>query len=153
MDNFAYPVLLEKAAKGGYEVSFPDVPEAITQGEGEPQALARAQDALETALQFYVSAGEALPVPSKAKRGQRVVEPSAIGAMKLAVYAAMIEGKVRKSALARRLGWHLMQIDRLLDLNHASRIDQLETALHALGRTVSVRVQKMRVANSLRKTA
>lgn len=149
MENFAYPVVLKAAKEGGFDVCFPDIPEALTQGEDEAEALAHAQGALETALELYVSAGQALPVPSKPKRGQRVVEPSAIGGMKFAIYAAMIEGKVRKTDLARRLGWHLMQVDRLLDLQHASRITQLEAALNALGRTLSVRVRK--VPEALRK--
>lgn len=142
MEDFAYPVVLEAAAEGGYVVKFPDVPEAITQGEDEAEALARAQDALETALEFYVDDGAALPAASKAKRGQPVVRPSALACMKLAVYAAMVEEKVRKTELARRLGWHLMQVDRLLDVHHASRIDQIEAALTAMGKRLSIHVQR-----------
>jgi antitoxin HicB len=85
MDNFEYPVSLEKAAEGGYVVTFPDVPEAITQGEDAAEALVRARDALETALEFYTDKGEKLPVPSKAKRGQHVVRPAALFCMKLAI--------------------------------------------------------------------
>jgi antitoxin HicB len=142
MGDFAYPVVLDPAAEGGFVVSFPDIPEAITQGEDEAEALARAQDALETALEFYVEEGQALPRPSRPKRGQRVVEPPAIASMKLAVYAAMSEGHVRKTDLARRLGWHLMQVDRLLDLHHASRVEQIEAALGAMNRRLAIRVDK-----------
>ena len=42
--------------------------------------------------------------------------------------------------LARRLGWHMPQIDRLFDLRHASRLDQIEAAARALGRQLDVRV-------------
>ena len=42
--------------------------------------------------------------------------------------------------LARRLGWHMPQVDRLLDLHHASRLDQAEAALNALGRRLEVSV-------------
>lgn len=41
-------------------VTFPDVPEIITQGEDEEEALLRAQDALETALSMYVEDGHDL---------------------------------------------------------------------------------------------
>ena len=142
MGDFAYPVVLDPAAEGGFVVSFPDIPEAITQGEDEAEALSRAQEALETALEFYVEEGQALPQPSRPKRGQRVVEPPAIASMKLAVYAAMREGHVRKTDLARRLGWHLMQVDRLLDLHHASRVEQIEAALSAMNRRLAIRVDK-----------
>ena len=53
---------------------------------------------------------------------------------------AMTEQGVKKSELARRLGWHMPQADRLFDLRHASRLDQIEAAARALGRTLEVRV-------------
>jgi len=37
--NLSYPVDLEVAEEGGYGVSFPDVPEATTQGDDEGEAL------------------------------------------------------------------------------------------------------------------
>jgi antitoxin HicB len=89
MENFDYPVTLDQAAEAGFVVSFPDVPEAITQGEDEAEALIRARDALETALEFYTDKGEKVPVPSKAKRGQHVVRPAAPFWMKLAIYRTM----------------------------------------------------------------
>jgi antitoxin HicB len=136
VEEFSYPVVLEAAAEGGFVVKFLDVPEALTQGENEEEALARAVDALETALEMYLAEGDPLPVPSKAKRRQRIVTPSALAVLKLSIYSAMVTDKVRKTELARRLGMHLMQIDRLLDLNHASRIDQLELALR-VGQDIS----------------
>jgi antitoxin HicB len=68
------------------------------------------------------------------------VRPSALESAKLGVYQAMTEQGVRKAELARRLGWHMPQVDRLLDLRHASRLDQIEAAARALGRVVEVRV-------------
>jgi hypothetical protein len=46
------------------------------------------------------------------------------GGIKLAIYQSMRDQGVKKSELARRLGWHMPQIDRQLDLHHASRLDQ-----------------------------
>ena len=57
---------------------------------------------------------------------------------KLALYAEMTTQGVRKSELARRLGWRPPQVDRLFDLRHASRFDQIEAAARALGRRVNV---------------
>jgi antitoxin HicB len=56
------------------------------------------------------------------------------------VYQAMTEQGVRKAELARRLGWHLPQVDRLFDLKHASRFDQIAAAARVLGRSIDVRV-------------
>jgi antitoxin HicB len=139
MFNLDFPVELKRAKGGGYVVTFPDVPEAITEGDDEDEALLRAVDALETALEMYADDGEDLPQPSKLKRGRKVVRPSALASIKLAVYQSMRDEGVRKSELARRLGWHLPQVDRLLDLHHASRLDQAKAALLALGRRLEVR--------------
>src|SRR5487761_2484446 len=139
-NSFAYPVVLEKAPEGGFVVQFPDVPEALTQGEDKAEALARAVDALETALEFYTGAGRDLPKARRPKRNQPVVSPSTLAVLKLEVYQAMRRNGVKKTELARRLNWHLMQVDRLLDLHHASRIDQVEAALGALHRRLEVRV-------------
>ena len=135
-----YPVILEAQPEGGFVVTFPDVPEAITQGEDEDEALMYAIDALESALSFYVDDRKPLPVPSKPKRGQKTVRPSALECAKLGVYQAMIEQGIRKSELARRLGWHMPQVDRLFDLKHASKLDQIEAAARALGKHIKVSV-------------
>lgn len=136
---FDYPVVLEAQPEGGFVVTFPDVPEAITQGEDADEALLYAMDALETALSFYTESRQPLPVPS-APEGRPTVRPSALECAKLGVYQAMTEQGIRKAELARRLGWHMPQVDRLFDLKHASRLDQIEAAARALGRTVEVRV-------------
>lgn len=136
---FDYPVILEEQPEGGFVVTFPDVPEAITQGEDEDEALLYAVDALETALSFYVDGRRPLPVPSPAE-GRQTVRPSTLECAKMGVYKAMTEQGIKKSELARRLGWHMPQVDRLFDLRHASRMDQLEAAARALGRHIEIRV-------------
>lgn len=135
---FDYPVILTPD-DGTVLATFPDVPEAITFGMDEDEALLQAVDALETALSFYIDARKPLPVPSEA-HGRPTVRPSALECAKLGVYQAMTEQGLRKTDLARRLGWHLPQVDRLFDLSHASRFDQIEAAARALGRHVEVRV-------------
>jgi len=137
---FDYPVELAQDDNGTVLATFPDVPEAITFGSDDDEALLRAVDALETALSFYVDARQPLPVPSKAKRGQPTVRPSALECAKLGVYQAMTEQGVKKAELARRLGWHMPQVDLLFNLNHASRLDQIEAAARALGCHIEVQV-------------
>ena len=136
---FDYPVTLTPDGDTVL-VTFADVPEALTFGADEDEALLQAVDALETALSMYVDARKPLPVASKAKRGQRTVRPSALDGAKLGVYQAMTEQGIKKAELARRLGWHMPQVDRLFDLRHASRLDQIEAAARVLGRRLDVRV-------------
>ncbi|MBF0178370.1 MAG: type II toxin-antitoxin system HicB family antitoxin [Magnetococcales bacterium] len=134
-----YPVELTND-DGTVLVSFPDVPEAHTFGEDNAEALLRARDALETALEFYIDDRKPLPKPSPAD-GRPTVRPEALTCAKLAVYQAMQETGVRKAELAQRLHWHLPQVDRILNLRHASRLDQVEMALEALGKRIVLSVQ------------
>ena len=136
---FDYPVTLTPD-DGTVLVTFADVPEAITFGADEDEALLHAVDALETALSFYIDARKPLPAVSKVKRGQKTVRPSALECAKLGVYQAMTEQGIKKAELARRLGWHMPQVDRLFDLHHASKLDQIEAAAIALGRHIDVRI-------------
>ena len=48
-----------------------------------------------------------------------------------------------KAELARRLDWHLPQIDRLLAMRHGSQLEQLEAALQALGLRLVVGAEPM----------
>ncbi|WP_419191442.1 hypothetical protein [Achromobacter spanius] len=52
----------------------------------------------------------------------------------------MIRQGVRKAEMARRLGVHMPQVDRLLNLRHSSRIEQVEAALEKLGRRLDVSI-------------
>ena len=135
---FDYPVTLTPD-DGTVLVTFPDVPEALTFGADEDEALLQALDALETALSLYIDARKSLPAASAAQGG-RTVRPSAMGCLKLGVYRAMMDQGVRKSELARRLGWHMPQVDRLFDLGHATRMDQIEAAARCLGRELRAEI-------------
>ncbi len=137
---FDYPVTLTPD-DGSVLVTFADVPEAITFGADEQEALLQAVDALESGLSFYVDARQPLPVPSKPKRGQKTVRPSAMECAKLGVCQAMTDQGIRKAELARRLGWHMPQVDRLFDLRHASKFEQIETAAAVLGKRLVLSVE------------
>ena len=118
------------------------MPEAITEGDTREEALLRAEDALESALAMYIAARETLPVPSEPEASEAIVPLSALGMAKNALYEAMREQGVGRAELARRLRWHLPQINRVLDLCHASRMEQVETALAALGLRLVVDVAR-----------
>lgn len=136
-----YPVKLSRDSDGTILVTAPDLPEVTTFGDDTGDALARASDAIATALQGRISDRREIPAPSAPRRGQRLVALPAIVAAKLALYQAMMETGTRKSDLARKLGVHGPQVDRLLDLDHNSRIDQLEEAARAIGREMHIELR------------
>jgi len=64
-----YSIRLKRDDNGTVLVSFPDFPEAQTFGDDEADAMARAVDALETAIIGRMSDRERIPHPSRPKRG------------------------------------------------------------------------------------
>lgn len=141
--NISYPVTLKSYRGGQVGAFFADVPEAITAGRNEAEALDRAQDALLVALSSYLDDGRPLPVPSKAKRGQRVVVLPPRAAIKLAIHEAMCQQGVTQAQLGEMLRIDGRQVRRILNLDHESKLSQLEAALAALGLRASVSVTKV----------
>jgi antitoxin HicB len=131
-----YPVTLTQDDNDTILVTFPDFPEATTFGDDEDEALARAADALETVIDAYIRDRRDIPAPS-AVDGASVTLPSLVDA-KVQIYRVMRTKRVGKAELARRLNVFLPQVDRLLDVRHGSKIDQLEAAAEALGASLSV---------------
>jgi antitoxin HicB len=136
-----YRVKLSKDTNDTILVVVPDVPGAVTFGEDREEALLRAPDAIESALMGYIDLRREIPVPRSGGRGPFVTLP-ALTEAKMALYTAMRSASVSKSELARRMNCHMPQVDRLLDLRHASRLDQLDAAFHALGKQLSVQVSE-----------
>ena len=54
------------------------------------------------------------------------------------LYRAMRENGIGKAELSRRLGCHMPQVDRLLDLNHSSRMNMIDAAMRAVGLRLSI---------------
>ena len=137
-----YPVTLERDNNRTILVSFPDFPEAHTFGEDEADALAHAEDALATAIDGYIKDRRDIPLPSAIVTKHRVAMPALMEA-KVFLYETMRKARVGKSDLAKRLDWHLPQIDRLLAMTHGSKLDQLESAFKAMGKRLVIGVQDL----------
>ena len=118
-------------------VDFPDFPEAHTFGDTREEALRRASDALLTVIEAYMKDRQRLPQPS---RGKLTVTVPPLTVPKIELYKAMQQKRITKAELGRRLGWHMPQVDRILDVRHASRMDRLQQALQAVDRRLEVTV-------------
>ncbi len=135
-----YPAKFDPAEEGGFVVTFRDVPEAITQGDSETEAMEMAEDVLLSAMDFYFDDRRPVPLPSKAAPGERLVElPPSITA-KVLLLNEMLAQQVTASELARRLGTRPQDVQRLTDLHHTTKIDTLAAALSKLGRQLEVSV-------------
>ena len=141
MRTFVFHAEFERG-KRAVTVSFPDVPEAITQGAGMRDARLMAEEALGLALLTYPTRGLPLP-PAKLRRGLVAVAVAPDVAAKLAVLDAFREAAISKSELARRTCKDEKEIRRILDPKHPTKIGALSEVLAALGRRLVVGVESV----------
>jgi antitoxin HicB len=138
---FQYPVQLIAAPAGGYVVRFPDFPEAITQGDDLAEALAQAADCLEEAIAGRIHDRGEIPKPSSSRK--HVVSLSALFSAKTALYLALKEAQVSEAELAKRLGWRVQEVRRLLDPRASAELSRFEQALAALGWQLAIAARKV----------
>jgi antitoxin HicB len=139
---YSYPARLEPDEEGRLVVHFPDLPEALTDGADETEALAEASDCLSTALAARIVNDEDIPSPSRQRRGQYLVAPDATMALKAALYSALRARKMTVADLARRLGIDYRQAARLINPRAPIRLASLEAALSALGYAIAIEVHE-----------
>lgn len=126
--------------EGTVLVTSPDFPELVTFGDDREGALSYALGAFSEAIAARMAHREPIPSPSKGKPSDpRVTLPLQVE-LKLRLYQNMDELGVRKADLARKMDLHRQEIDRLLDLNHATSITKIEKAFHVLGKTLDIKV-------------
>ena len=141
MFTFAYPARLTAGRDGRVLVEFVDLPRVATDGKDRREAFEEAMDALGSDLSIRLSRREEIPVPSRAKRGHRMVPVPLWLAPKLALYVAMRDQQVNNSELARRLGVHERVVRRMMDPQHATKAEKIQAALAVLGKQMTVEVR------------
>ena len=147
IQTFAYKAKFEPGARRGVlVVSFPDVPEAITEGRGLSEARANAEEALGLALLSYPLRG--LPLPKPKARGARLISIAveAEVAAKLALIEAFRGTKISKSEFGRRIDKDEKEVRRLLDPKHPTKLGPLTEALRQLGQRLVIAVERMDAA-------
>ena len=140
-ETFAYPASVVRDEAGFYLVTFPDFPEAATDGESREVALEEATDALEEAIAGRMNRGDAIPHPGKRKARQALVPVPAQMAVKAALYMAVKESGIRNTELAKRLDADEKEIRRLLDPHHRSKLPRLEATLEAVGKKLVICIE------------
>jgi antitoxin HicB len=143
MKTYAYAADFEPGDRRGVVVvSFPDVPEAITQGDDDADARAQAEEALGLALLSYPQRGLPLPkVKAKAKRLTMIAVAPDVAA-KLAVLEAFAVAGISKAELARRMNKDEKEVRRILDPRHSTKLPAMVEALRALGKRLVIGVEE-----------
>ena len=131
--RYAYPVKLVRDEDGLYLATARDVPEALTEASSRIACLQAMSEALGAALAGYSLAGAPLPSPSPPKPSEHIVPVAPLVAAKLALRSAMQIHGISNVALAERLGVSEGVVRRLVNPDHASRLDGVLVALAALG--------------------
>lgn len=136
-----YPAHFAEAPEGGFVVTFRDIPEAITQGDTEAEAMEMAEDVLLSSIEFYLEARRQVPAPSTGEPGERLVHlPASVAAKVLLLNEQLAQG-VSNAELARRMGTRPQEVQRITNLTHATKIDTIDRALRALGRELTLVAQ------------
>lgn len=135
----AYPVKLTPD-EDTWLVTSRDFPELVTFGVSKDEALTYAVGALREAIAARFAYREDIPLPSRPRKGERLVTLPAQAAIKLLLYRSMLDKGVRKSDLARRIGVHKQEMDRIFSLNQATNLGTLEKAFAALGKALDIEV-------------
>lgn len=139
MTPVAYVALIRQDGPRDFIVTFPDVPEAMSQGDTLQEARANAHDALAAALETYLELGRAFPTASAIKdehvapsstRWETAVEP------KLAARACLVremkEQGISNVGLARLMGRDEKAV-RLILSGKGATLDKTLAALRAVG--------------------
>lgn len=126
-----------------FEISFRDFENLHSVAFNEDDIELEARDALTAMVGELIDSRIPIPEPSAAQEGEIIIHLPVLTCLKAALHNAMISTGTRKADLARKLNQKGPQIDRLLDVSHASKVETLEQALYLLGYEVSVSISKV----------
>ena len=137
-----YPALFEPQPEGGYLITFPDFDWGISQGDAEEDSRMMATALLQTMIQKHIRDGEPPPKASRFRgRKYRLIRLPAMQAAKAELYRQFRASGLRKIDLASRMGIPKTVVDRLFDLDHHTRMNQIEAAFEALGKRIDIVVE------------
>lgn len=137
MKPIQYPAILRAQPEGGFTVTFPDLPEAITEGDDRDAALFNAAEVLTLCLEQRMNDGDPIPASRRVKGATSIEPAAAVQAAILMQQARMAQGKtLADMARALHTSWPAAQ--RLEQAGGNPTLKQLERAAAALGKRLVV---------------
>ncbi len=137
---------------GTFLITSATFPELTSFAETKAEAAMQGVRALEEAIAARIDDGDDIPPPAsaaelkrfQAHRGKRLaLKLPLLTTLKVGLYNALRRNAITRAELARKLGWHREQVDRLFRLDHKSQLEQIEAAFAALNQDVEVRVREI----------
>lgn len=139
----AYNITISKDG-AGFKATCADFPKLAGVGQSAQAAQKSLQDAIYQQLIKHIATRQLIPFPRIVAKRQKVITFSVLVAAKVCLSNCMIKKNMQKTELAKQMNFHLPQISRLLDLNHATKIQTLEEALAKLGKRLTVGLTAVR---------
>lgn len=141
---FHYPAsyTLDEAS-GEYHIQYRDFPELASVTYSLEDIELEAQDGIKNGIAAEMEEHRLVPAPSALQPGDILVHVPILVRLKAELHNAMLTTHTRKADMARKLGLNAAQMDRLLDVYYASKVEALEQALYLLGFEADVVVRKI----------
>lgn len=137
----AYPVHLEPDKEsGGFTGEFRGV-YGVAEGDTVEEALENARDVLDIIFSTAIEDNEQIPAPGKPRKGDYLVSPPTATYIKYLLWQTAKQKEMRRIDIARAMHVKPAQVDRIFDINHGSRIEQLEAAAAAMGKKLVIDLQ------------
>lgn len=133
-----YPFTVERTESGGYILQLVDIPEVIAYGDSLDEARTEIVSAFLSFAEWLFDDGLPVPLPSSA--GCDTIDIPASAAVKILLLNAMTETKMRPIDIAHKIGVTKQEMTRITSLRRKTKIDTLERAIDATGKTLSFSV-------------
>ena len=128
-----YPAIFDPADEGGFTITFPDFPEAISEGDTLEEANYNAIEELDLTLKSRMEDNEVIPLlHSESGTNVHMVAPDVN--IQAALLVKLNRGERKFSDLARTLGTSWPAVSRLEDPKHWPSLRQLDKLAAALGK-------------------
>lgn len=132
--NIIYPAIISQE-DDRYFVTFPDLEEAITEGESLDEALFNAAEVLSLTLEGRMEEEMEIPRPSLIKNSYPIAPQARVQA---ALLMRQAKGQYTTAEIARLLGTSWPAVARLEDPHHWPSLRQLEKAAIAIGQQLVI---------------
>ncbi|HEI8866550.1 hypothetical protein [Serratia sp. AKBS12] len=123
-----------------WHITFRDFPQQQAACYSRDDIELEAQESLLIAIASEMAERRPLPPASAPRPDEIAIHLPVLVTLKLELHNIMLAQTTSKADLARKLGYNAAQIDRLLDIGYASKVEALEQALYLLGHEIRLTV-------------
>ncbi len=140
-EAFRYHV--ERLPSETYRFHLPQLEEAAYEAPSFAVGRAVLEERIIAALEARIRAHKPLPAPSRPHAGEGCIELSPTSRAKLLLIVTANRTNVYPAELARRLDIKPQEVQRILRLSHATKLDTIGEALRAMGHKLLIALEPL----------